>query len=132
MHPRERRRQDILDEIEDLGEEEFSYMEDFDEDEFERETILAARQLNRYAERYSRLFEQFLNESVDHCVEDPLLSHALKAKSSTLAGYMMGLRAAARYLSGEGVDALRYEGDLIATQNVTATITKRANLEDVN
>jgi len=132
MHQKERRRQDILDEIEDWGEEEFSYMEDEDEDEFERETSLAARQLNRYAERYSRLRMQFLNESVDHCVDDPLLFHALRSKGDTLAGYLMGLRAAARYLSGEGVDALRYEGDLLATQDVRPLIEKRARLEDSN
>jgi hypothetical protein len=132
MHQKERRRQDILDEIEDWGEQEFSYMEDFDEDEFEQETILAARQLNRYAERYSRLQAQFLDESRDHYLDDPMLSHALKAKGDTLAGYLMGLRAAARYLSGEGIEALRYEGDLIATQNIVATMDKRAKLEDAN
>ncbi len=132
MHQRERRRQDLLDEIEDFAEEEFTYLDDLDEDEFERERKLAIRRLNRYAERYSRLHAQFLDESTSHYLDDPLLSHALRAKGDTLSGYIMGLRAAARYLDGEGVSALRYEGDLIATQDLRAAMEKRVRLEDSN
>jgi hypothetical protein len=132
MHQRERRRQDILDEIEDWSEEEFTYLDDLDEDDFEREKKLAIRRLNRYAERYSRLHAQFLDESTSHYLDDPLLAQALRVKGNTLAGYIMGLRAAARYLSGEGVNALSYEGDLIATQDLRPAMEKRVRLEESN
>jgi hypothetical protein len=132
VHQKERRRQDILDEIEDWSEEEFTYLDDLDEDDFEREKKLAIRQLSRYAERYARLHAQFLDEAGKYYLDDALRAHALNSKGDKLAGYVMGLRAAAAYLNGEGVEALRYEGDLIATQDISQLVEKRARLEDSN